>query len=271
MQINELYDFGFGREWTSLHVERKEGYVTSVTDYHSHKFYELNLILSGNVKIFLKDHFEEGYGCKIVLTSPDTPHYISCIRDTLYSRIYLLFTQDLVANFLPEWEQLLNIFGDNGAILSINESDAESFSRLIEQIEAESNILGQRLLIYYLLLKLNEHSNRSSANNEKPAYIFDALTYIENHYFEKIDFSALAKSLYVGRTKIMTEFKMHIGSTMGEYLCRCRLKNAIRYLLQDQTIEYTAEKCGFANGSSLIRAFKRVYGTSPHRFVNKHF
>ena len=65
----------------------------------------------------------------------------------------------------------------------------------------------------------------------------------------------------------MTEFKLHTGTTLGEYLCKCRLKNAVQYLLKGQTIEFAAEKCGFSDSSSLIRAFKRVYGTTPHRYV----
>ena len=43
------YDYNFGTAWETFHVERREAYSTSVTDYHKHGFYEINLILSGNV------------------------------------------------------------------------------------------------------------------------------------------------------------------------------------------------------------------------------
>ena len=270
MNTKKSYDYGFGTAWKTLHVERREGYSTSVTDFHEHQFYEINLILSGNFKILLKDHFEEGEACKLVLTKPETPHYISCKTDTLYRRIYLLFTEELVANYLPEWKQLSGIFGKNGAIISIKREEATAFMHLIEQIETEKSVLGQRLLIYYLLLRLGEHSKQSTDKKEKPLYIFDALIYIENHYFEKIDFSMLAKQLCVGRTKMMTEFKLYIGSTMGEYLCQCRLKNAIRYLLQPQTIEYTAEKCGFSDNSNFSRTFRKLTNMSPSDFRKKY-
>lgn len=268
MNTKGLYNYDFGKAWKTLHVERREGYSTSVTDFHEHPFYEINLILSGNFKILLKDRFEEGSGCKIVLTRPNTPHYISCMSDVLYRRIYLLFTEELVASFLPEWRQLSEVFGENGAILSVNQEQTEAFLHLIEQIEGEQSVFGQRLLIYYLLLQLGKHAKRSTNEQEKPSYIFDALIYMENYYFEKIDFSEFAQKLCVGRTKVMTEFKLYVGCTMGEYLCQCRLKNAIRYLKEGKTMEYTAEKCGFADGSSLIRAFKRVYGMPPHRYLS---
>ena len=267
MYKKQLYDYGFGTAWKMLHVERREGYSTSVTDFHEHHFFEINLILSGNVKVLLKDHFEESGGQKIVLTNPHTPHYISCKPDTLYRRIYLLFSEELVANYLPEWKQLSGVFGENGTILSITKEETDAFLHLIEQIERERSVTGQRLLIYYLLLRLGERAKQSVEKKEKPSYIFDALIYMEDHYAEKIDFSMLAKQLCVGRTKMMTEFKLYIGCTMGEYLCQCRLKNAIQYLLRNRTMEYTAEQCGFSDSSSLIRAFKRVYGMPPHRYL----
>ena len=41
----DIYDYGFGTVWSDVHVSYREGYYTSVTDYHEHSFYEINLIL----------------------------------------------------------------------------------------------------------------------------------------------------------------------------------------------------------------------------------
>ena len=161
MSDYKSYDYGFGRVWSTVHVERRAGYSSSVTDSHKHHFYEINLILSGNVKILLKDRFEEGEGCRIVLTRPDTAHFISCKPDTLYSRIYLVFTDAFIANRFPEWQQLSTVFGKNGTVLAISPEEAEQLRGQIEQIEQEKNPLGQRLLIYYLLLQILERHAKS--------------------------------------------------------------------------------------------------------------
>lgn len=267
MSENLLHNHDFGTAWKTIHIYRREGFYTSVTDYHEHPFYEINLILSGNVKIILKDRFEEGCRNHIVLARPGTPHYIACKPDTLYRRIYLVFSGAFMENCFPEWKQLSAIFGDNGNILTVTEEETAFFQSLLEQIEDEKSIFGQRLLTYYLLLRLSERTEENGLKKEIPPYIFEALTYLENHHAEKINFTSLAKQLYVGRTTLMTEFKAHTGSTMGEYLCKCRLKNAIPHLLQKQTIEYTAEECGFSDSSGFIRAFKRHYGITPHQYV----
>lgn len=270
MSSNPMYDFGFGIAWKTLHVERREGYYTSVTDYHRHDFYEINLILSGNIKILLKDRFEEGRECRMVLTGPKTPHYISCKPDTLYRRLYLVFSRSFIENCFPEWRQLSDIFGENGNIVSLTDRETVFFENLITQIENEPQIFGQRLLIYYLLLKISEISKSEHASkNPTPSYVFKALTYLEGHCAESINFTSLSRELCVGRTTLMTEFKRHIGCTPGEYLCRCRLKKAISYLSDGATVEYTAEKCGFADSSGLTRAFKRLYGVTPHQYITK--
>ncbi|MBE6596853.1 MAG: helix-turn-helix domain-containing protein [Ruminococcaceae bacterium] len=264
-----LYNVGYGSSWKTIDIKHSDAFPSQIYNYHKHRFYEINLISSGNTKILLKDQFDEGETLKIVLTPPDTPHYISCSPDTVYSRTYLRFAENFVANYIPEWKQLSEVFSENGRIITLSEEEALELLRLIEQIEREESMLGQRLLVYYVLLRLHERSNEEIGQNQKPSYVWEAMTFMENHYSEKIDFSALAKELCVGRTKLMTGFKLYTGDTMGEYLCKCRLKNAIQYLLQAETIEYAAEKCGFSDSSSLIRAFKRIYGMPPHKYVKR--
>ena len=91
MSSNNMYDYGYGKLWNDVHVERRSGYSTSVTDFHKHSFYEINLILSGNIKILLQDRFEEGTENKIVSPDPvlhtlyhvSPTHYIA--EFTLYS------------------------------------------------------------------------------------------------------------------------------------------------------------------------------------------
>jgi len=270
MAENKLYDYDFGTAWKTFHIERREAYYTSVTDYHRHDFYEINLILSGNVKILLKDRFEESKENRIVLTKPKTPHYITCAPDTLYSRLYLVFTDDFISNFLPEWASLRSVFGDDGNIISLKAEEAEELKSLMEKIEREDTVLGQRLLIYYFLLQISKLSKSKEEPTAKqaPSYIFEALSFIEENYAQRIEFGDLSKRLYIGRTTLMTSFKLHVGITLGEYLCRCRLKNAVQLLKEEQTVETVAEKCGFADSSSLIKAFKRIYGTTPHKYIS---
>ena len=270
MAIKNIYDHGFGKTWTDTFVQLREGYTTSVTDYHEHGFYEINLILSGNVKILLGDRFEEGSQNRIVLTRPDTPHYISCAPDVLYSRLYLSIAREFIEDRLPEWNDLSYLFGQTGNVITLNADQTEFFKSLLEGIRDETNPFRKRLLIYGFLSHLSELSREKHQKMSLiPQYILDAIDYLENHYSEHFVSAELAQRLHIGRTALMTGFKKHMGKTLIDYLTNCRLKHAVELLMDRQTLEYAAEKCGFADSSGLIRAFKRHYGMTPKQYLRK--
>lgn len=268
MDNKTQYDYGYGSVWNDIFIQRRAGYYTSVTDYHEHDFYEINLILSGNIKILTKDCFEEGKENRMVITRPHTPHYISCCSDTLYSRLYLVFTDNFIANYFTEWKSLSHIFGKNGRIIPLSATETKCFKQIIEQIELEDQLFGKRLLLFYLLHKISELITTKSYDAKNPPdFIMEAISYIENNYPQKITASVLAQKLYVGRTKLMTDFKKHTGKTLGEYITICRLKNSVVLLKENKTLEYTAEKCGFADSSGFIRAFKKHYKVTPYKYI----
>jgi len=164
----------------------------------------------------------------------------------------------------------LSVFGDHGRIIQLSDSDTEYLKGLFEQIKQEPYTLGKRLLVYHLLLRLSKLCEpKNFEKNKAPYYIIESISYIEANYQEKITAKFMAKRSFVGRTTYMTEFKKHVGITFGDYLTACRLKKAIAFLSENLSIEATAEKCGFADGSGLIRAFKKHFHTTPYQYIKK--
>lgn len=268
--INALYDYGYKIKWNDFYIDYKEGYYTSVTGFHQHDFYEVNIILSGNTKILFSDKTKETNNSCIVLTAPGTPHFISCMPDTLYSRIYLVFSHEFISNSVSEWQQLSQIFGNTGRIISISNEEKEFCKLLVKRIESENNSFRQKLLILYLLSYISEFALEKEASFAAiPDYIIDALTYINNHYSEKIVASDLAKRLNISRTTLMTAFKKHTGVTLNNYIIYHRLKNVIKYLSDGKSEQEAAELCGLNDSSSLIRCFKKYYKMTPLQYMNQ--
>ena len=177
----------------------------------------------------------------------------------------MVFTPSFISGYFPEYDSIFNVFGDHGRVISLSETDVEYLKGLFEQIKQEPYLLGQRLLVYHLLLRLSKlFEPKDFEKNKAPHYIIESISYIEANYQEKITAEKIAKNLFVGRTTFLTEFKKHMGITFGEYLTACRLKNAVRFLSENQSVEYTAEKCGFSDSSGLIRAFKKHFHTTPY-------
>lgn len=270
MSGKDLYDFGFGTVWKEIYVSRRAGYSTSVTDYHEHGFYEINLILSGNIRILLGDRAEEHHGNCIVLTRPGTPHYIACRPDVLYSRLYLIFMGEFIENRLSEWHTLAQLFGEHGNVIPLTVEQTKRFHTVIEQIDRERKSFDKMLLTYYLLSALSELAGEQNGNASRiPPYILEAIAYLEKHHAENILSADLAHALHIGRTTLMTAFKKHTGSTVGEFLTACRLRHAIQLLEVGRTLEFAADQCGYADTGGLIRAFRRCYGMTPKEYIKK--
>ena len=264
------FDQGLGSEWNQLLVAERQGYSTSVADYHRHRFYEINLILSGNVKILLGDTSEEGRENRLVLTRPGTPHYITCSPDTLYHRLYLLFTDEFIEDYLPEWSQLSTIFGENGSVLTLTAAQTALFRQQLLRIREEESHFRHRLMIYDLLSRIHEQKDNDGPRRQiAPSYILQALTFLDEHCGDRIVAADLAERLHIGRTTLMTEFKRHLGSTMVDYLTPCRLRRAVTLLQGGSTVEAAAALCGFADTSGLVRAFKRCYGVPPRTYLSQ--
>ena len=267
---NSLFNHGYGSEWTDLYIEQREGYYTSVSDFHQHPFYELNLILSGNVKILLKDRVVDGSGNFIVLTKPGTPHFISCSPEVLYSRLYLSFSDAFIADYIPEWKNLLTLFGEGGRIAALSPEQTEFCRKQIEAIRSEQSRFRQRLMILCLLSHLADMETAvQTTPTATPRYIIDALSYLNRHYREKIVAEDLARRLFICRTTLMTAFKKYTGTTLNEYLIHLRLKNALHLLRDGKTVQQAAEQCGFCDSSGLIRCFKRYYQMTPRQYLSQ--
>lgn len=96
---NTLHDYEYLTKWTDVYVIKRERYKTAVTDFHEHDFYEINLIMSGNVKALVSNQIVEGTQPKIVLAKPDTSHFILCKPDVLYRSIFLMFSKDFIQSY----------------------------------------------------------------------------------------------------------------------------------------------------------------------------
>ncbi len=265
--MKTIFDTSFHKDWEKIYVTHKEAFSTSVTDFHKHDFYEINLIVSGNVEILLPNISEKTSEIKIVLTRPDTPHFITCKPDILYSRYYLLFSKEFLIDFIRELKIVERVFGESGNIITLTKEQAEFCKKHILKIKQETNTFRQQLLVLYLLSYLSELSGYIKSKYTKaPSYIIEALSFIESQYSNKITAASLAEKLYIGRTTLMTNFKKYTGSTLNDYIISVRLKKAIILLKEDYSEHQIAEMCGFSDACSFIRCFKKHFNTTPHKF-----
>lgn len=264
-----LESFGYGVDWHDVSTDYYEGYSNSMTDYHMHDYYEISLILSGNVKVLLSDTSEYGEGAKLVLLRPHTPHFIVCDSDQLYRRHNLLFSPGFLADYTHDLQRLLPLFGKHGAVLTLSKDVCDRLLSVIDAIRRETSPLRQRLLVLYLLSLASENAPEDTAAATVPPLVSEALNYVAEHFGERILAEDMAWALHVGRTTLMTTFKKHTGVTLNQYITHYRLKSAIEALKQGDSEPEVARACGFNDSCNMIRCFKKHLGKSPMRYLSE--
>lgn len=265
---NTSYDHGYGIKWNDIYVEKRERYKSSVADFHEHDFYEINLILSGNVKVLIANQTIDGETGKIVLAKPNTSHFVTCKPEVLYSSMYLVFSADFIDSYDIDCMNLLSVFGENGAIYTTTQEQTQTCANIIHSIQKEENPFRKKILVFYLLSYIDDFSKQYPTYSKTiPAHVYEALTYINSHYTEKIIAQNLADQIHIGRTTLMTEFKRHTGKTLHEYVMNCRLRNAIKLLFEGKTEYEAAVSSGFSDSSALIQCFKRIFKMTPRQYI----
>jgi AraC-like DNA-binding protein len=67
--------------------------------------------------------------------------------------------------------------------------------------------------------------------------------------------------------QLIRAFRRGVGTTPHAYMMRLRLDYAAIRLVEGDTIARAAAEAGFADQSHMTRHFKRVFGTTPGRFM----
>ncbi len=267
--VYRIDDFSYGSGWDTMSIDTHSRYGPRMSDYHMHSYYEISLITSGDVTVFLSDVSDSGTHCRIVLLRPHTPHFITADPSTLYSRTNLLFSNEFVADYVPEWSELSELFGANGNIITLSDEECKRLQRLISDIDKENNHFRKRLMLLCFLSTLGELPKGIRTSTPTPNYIITAVNYLTENYAGRITAKELADIAGVGRTTLMTGFKKYIGTTVNEYITQCRLKHAIKLMRAGATVEDAAVQCGYADGCCLIRVFKNRFKVTPTEYIGK--
>ncbi len=246
---------GFGKGRTDLYIDEYEGRVPLMSDYHKHDYYELSLILSGEVRVLMPEISSVGSSARVVISPPGTPHYVTCTGTALYKRINIVFSK----NLLPDADV-------RAGVTEVDSATAEKLFDLIRAIGREESREGKRLLLSYLLFKAGELSGKSKSGGA-PRYVTESLIFIKERYAERFTAEELARAVGVGRTTLMTGFKAHVGATLCEYITKYRIGIAAKLIGGGESCARAAELAGFGDGSGMIRAFKRELGLTPREYM----
>lgn len=132
---------------------------------------------------------------------------------------------------------------------------AESYFTLIE-------IFASIMKILYNHVKMDQQTAKGNAS--ELASLRDMVSYIEDHYMERIGLADIALSGACCKSRCSLLFKKYLCDTPITYTTKLRLRKSLTALLDsDRSITDIAYEHGFGGASYYCETFKKYYGVPP--------
>ena len=101
----------------------------------------------------------------------------------------------------------------------------------------------------------------------KPASFYKMITYIDEHYEQKIELEDIAKIGGYNIAYTSQFFKRQMGISFVEYVLRLRIRDAtVRLAGTDEAVARIASDCGFADVKAFNVAFKKHFNMTPTEY-----
>ncbi|MBS6194097.1 MAG: AraC family transcriptional regulator [Clostridiales bacterium] len=93
------------------------------------------------------------------------------------------------------------------------------------------------------------------------------LSYIQNHYTEKITLSDIAKEVNICQSECCRFFKKHMKESLFDYLLSFRIEKSLPYLREGRlSITEIASLVGFPSSSYYTKVFRERMGCTPSQY-----
>ena len=217
-------------------------------DFHYHDFHKILIHLHGNVSYCIEGRSYELKEHDIVLVNAGEVHKPILNDDSIYERIIIYVSQQLIDDYVSKGYDLACCFKQAYANQYANE-------------------LYQKLLFLEFLIQLNritlhggiEYINTFSSNKK----IVEILDFLNKNLTNRISIDELADKFYMSRYHLMHTFKEETGCTIGSYITTKRLLLARDMIRDGSSVSAACDACGFGSYSSFIRAYRKQFHSTP--------
>lgn len=139
--------------------------------------------------------------------------------------------------------------------------------QLHENMEFQTrNILSETWLLLLEDIRTNYKTNQS-VKFEQTDRIRNMLSFIHNHYKDKITVAQIADAIGISEREAMRSFRKNLNQSPIEYLISYRMNEAKKMLRNSElSITEICYQCGFSDSSYFGKVFRKAYGMAPREY-----
>ena len=261
------------------HMRHINVYISKVRflKEHMHGSFELSFVLEGSAQFSQGEKTRTICPGDLILTNPYEPHsYVAQQEEPL-----VLLTMQIHKLFLRRYVDCVpKLVFDGSRLEALPAEEYHSLARLIFQtalayfeseLSKQFDVLGYATILMGKLVsslewKLEENPDSSEKELQKNR-VQRLISYIDEHYRQKITLSMLADMEGLTTTYMSHFFKKAFGVSFQTYLSTQRLEKAL-VLMHDKSLSMVdiCMNCGFSDNRYLEAACKRTLGCSVSEY-----
>jgi AraC-like DNA-binding protein len=260
-----------------------------VLDYHTHDFYELNIVTDGSGIHRIGERELPSETGDVFVIPPTVGHgYRSSDSITVF---HLLLSNRFMDSFGSLFDKLsgyrmlfsiepeLRLRTEFSCYLKAGKFSLDKLWSSISALVEKSDCRNEReeldsaflagLLISFLADAMSAPVSYSEGRNAKKRTlsVIGAMEYLYNHSDEPLDTAALAEKCCMSYSSFLRAFKRISGATPSEYVAASRIQRA-KALLSNGSLSVLeiAMSLGYYDSAHFIREFERRAGYTPSEY-----
>lgn len=249
---------------------------------HRHDDLELNYVVSGHLHYLFGGERLLVEAGRIAMFWASTPHRLIDDDDRSSGNSYWVHIPlATVFSWALPGEQLRELLTSRPIVLPVEATGREvepMFTSWVEDLTGgpteqcallEIQALVQRLLFHYLDHRDDQQQQLRAPHphNDGMQHIVEMAQFTVANFRSDITPAQIAKATHLNPNYAMTLFRETVGTTLGNYLTRCRMAEAQRLLLTtNMTTSEIAHASGFGSQSSFYAHFTRSCNVSPSAY-----
>lgn len=168
--------------------------------------------------------------------------------------------------------EIIGLFPENEEEAAILARIQESFQLSKTDFDYEMKLRSRLSEIWSMLLHISEpiRSGKGRRDSKSDDKMKRMLSYIHEHYPEKISMTALAEASYISERECFRVFRRVLNTTPTEYLKSYRVQQACSMLAgSDHSIAFIGQSCGLGSGSYFGKVFRETMSVTPREYREK--
>ena len=273
----------------AVHKNDLKKNVLGFVNWHWHYEFQLTYVVRGTISVFFNQQtidLHEGQGIYI---NPEVLHMIRDRYDSDAMFISLDVSPKLLTSFpnsVFERSYVKPVFCSSAADAVILDPGVFWQKKILDEAmsieqDYKSRSFGWELAVssslYAIWKELVCHLHESLEEHDAPAAdgarmrrnqrIKEILSYIREHFTEKITLDEIAKHLPLSTNECCRFFKKNMNCTLFEYITEYRLSKSMELLEHtDLPVSQIAYESGFGSSSYFIEKFRKNVGMTPAAF-----